>query len=181
MPAAIERDTAICGQPLLACHAIHGDQSTSAMAAPDHTHGLRSSRRGPAMSTPASSPTARKAGSGLFSSPSPSTTPATGQSRSSPVRTARTTSQLTSVHTSRSSVDVLSRWPLKRTIVPTAAHAAARARARGRPPSSPASSPVSSTMRPAAIAEGMRRTVRDPGAMSLMSRATSGVTGPWSA
>jgi hypothetical protein len=82
---------------------------------------------------------------------------------------------------SRSNVDVLSMCPVNSTSVAAAAHAAAIACARPLPPNSRASRPVSSTVRPAASAAGRRRTVSEPDASSLIARAISGVSGPWSA
>ncbi len=111
----------------------------------------------------------------------PSTAPATSQSRSSALRTARTTSQVTAVQARRSNVEVLSQWPVTSTIDATAAQDAATACARREPPSSRASRPVSSTVAAAASADGRRRTVSEPGASSLIARAMRGVSGPWSA
>jgi hypothetical protein len=72
-------------------------------------------------------------------------------------------------------------WPVKSTSPATAAQAEAMTCARRPPPSSRARSPVSGTVVPAARAEGMRSTVSGSGAISLITRATGGVSGPWSA
>src|SRR5215471_14832683 len=66
LPAAIDRDTSICGQPLPACQTIHGSHNTNARTAPAHTYLLRRSDRGPTAITETSSATARNAGSGLL-------------------------------------------------------------------------------------------------------------------
>ena len=93
----------------------------------------------------------------------------------------RQRSHVRTARTARSNVEVLSRWPVTRTMEETPAQAAAISPARRLPPSSRASIPVSSTMSPAARADGSRSTVREPAATSLIARAMSGVNGPWSA
>ena len=70
---------------------------------------------------------------------------------------------------------------MNRTSGAVAAHAAAMTWARGRPPSSRARSPVSKTVPAAISAAGTRNTVSESVETSLMPRAISGMTGPWSA
>src|SRR5579875_3527282 len=75
-PAAIDRDTAICGHPFAACQTSQGDHSRIAMTPAAYRYLLRNIERGPTAITETSSAIARNAGSGLLSSPTPSTTPA---------------------------------------------------------------------------------------------------------
>ena len=78
------------GKPFAACQIRFGAASSTVIPAAASTHRSRSSRRGPAMSTPATRPTASSAGSSLLSMPTPSASPMPSAQRLSPVRSNRT-------------------------------------------------------------------------------------------
>jgi hypothetical protein len=151
------------------------------MPEPIQSAWLRRAPRGPATSIPAASATSRNAIKGLLSSARPATIPAIGQIQTCPVRTTRATNQVSTAHASRSNVDVLSRCPTNRTNDPTAVQLAAISCARRLPPNSNASAPVTITVAPIMSADGMRKTVSEPGATPFMTCAISGDNGPWSA
>jgi len=84
--AASARDMAIVAHWCCACHQMSGMVKATASTDPARNHRFSTSRRPSARNTPMTSATANKPTLCLLASPSPSTTPASGHQRTSPVR-----------------------------------------------------------------------------------------------
>ena len=131
-------DSASCGNPCAACQARFGAAISRPAARPATATALRSAARGPATSSPTSErEPAGTPATACSAARSRRPAPAANHQRPGPAtssRSARTTSQLTAVQTSRSSVLVDSRCPTAGSSADTAmAPAASSCAPAGRP------------------------------------------------
>ena len=94
------------GKSCLICQISTGASNTSATAAPAASHQLRSTARGPTVSTPTASPARNTGTSHLFAMPTPTAAPSASHQRPSPVRSSRNANSATTVHTRVSTVEV---------------------------------------------------------------------------
>ena len=127
------------------------------------------------MTAAASMPT-----SSLLSRPIPSTAPAATHSRSSSVRSNRTSSQQTTLLKAKSRVSVVRKWLVASTTSATAQQLAAIACARRPPPASRAISPAPTIDATPASAAGIRSAISERGANAFIVHATTGVSSGWS-